>query len=126
MKRIALFTALVFISALLSSCASSPDAIKSTYVSPSRYENWTCRQITEEIRRVESRLGETSAAQKKKATSDAVGVGIGIVLFWPALFLLAAGEDQKQELARLKGEYDALMEIRAKKCGGILVEDKKI
>lgn len=34
-------------------------------------------------------------------------MGVGLVLFWPALFFLA-GDDQKEELARLKGEYEAL------------------
>ena len=35
-------------------------------------------------------------------------MGVGMILFWPALFFLASGEDNKGEIARLKGEYEAL------------------
>jgi hypothetical protein len=31
-----------------------------------------------------------------------------LILFWPALFFLASGDDKKAELAHLKGEYEAL------------------
>ena len=34
-------------------------------------------------------------------------MGVGLLLFWPALFILA-GSDHSDELARLKGEYEAL------------------
>lgn len=34
-------------------------------------------------------------------------MGVGLMLFWPALFSLAAG-DEKAELARLKGEFEAM------------------
>jgi len=41
-------------------------------------------------------------------------MGVGLVLFWPALFFLA-GSDKKDELARLKGEYDALEQAAIQK-----------
>lgn len=41
------------------------------------------------------------------ATRDKVAMGVGLMLFWPALFSLAAG-DEKAELARLKGEFEAM------------------
>lgn len=124
-RVVALMTVTAFLLAMVS-CATSPDRIQATYVSPARYASWSCEQVWDELKRVESQLGQTEAAQKKKATGDAIGMGIGMVLFWPALFLLAAGEDQKQELARLKGEHDALTEVYQKKCGGIQVKDKEL
>jgi hypothetical protein len=43
--------------------------------------------------------------------------GVGLVVFWPALFFLA-GDDQKEALARLKGEYEALQAAAIRKdCG---------
>lgn len=33
---------------------------------------------------------------------------VGLVVFWPALFVLAATDDHSAELGRLKGEYEAL------------------
>jgi hypothetical protein len=45
--------------------------------------------------------------QQRKHTDDEIAMGVGLVLFWPALFFLGGG-DKKDELGRLKGEYDAL------------------
>ena len=43
-------------------------------------------------------------------------MGVGLFLFWPALFFLA-GEDKEDELAQLKGEMEALEEAAIdKKC----------
>jgi hypothetical protein len=55
--------------------------------------------------------------QQKYADNDPVVMGVGLVLLWPALFFLA-GDDQKQELASLKGEYEALHQAAIRQdCG---------
>ena len=97
-------------------CATPPDKISSSYVSPLHYKDYTCTQIGQEKERVNRKIIELSKQQKKEANKDKVAMGVGICLFWPALFFMI-GEDKKEELARLKGEYDALesMEIQ-KKC----------
>ena len=42
---------------------------------------------------------------------------VGLVLFWPALFALGGTKQQEAELARLKGEYDAVQATAtSKKC----------
>jgi len=115
-KTVTLAVAVLFLSNMVLSCASSPEKIQATYVSPYQYESWSCERITDEIKRVESQLSQIEAAQKKKATTDAVGMAVGMVVFWPALLLLAAGDDQKQELSRLKGEHEALQTIYQEKC----------
>ena len=117
MERVtALVTLFIFIFATIISCASSPGEIKADYISPYRYNNWSCEQISEELIRVESNLRQVTATQQKKANTDAVGMGIGMILFWPALFLLAAGDDKEKELSQLKGQRDALKTIFDKKC----------
>jgi hypothetical protein len=37
-------------------------------------------------------------------------MGVGLVIFWPALFFLASDNDKREELSRLRGEYDALQQ----------------
>ena len=105
MKRI---VGAVLVAAILSGCATNPDHISAQYVSPIQYQNFSCDQIGAELARVSSRVDEVTGQQRKKATDDAIAVGVGIVIFWPALFFLAMGQDKKDELGRLKGEYDAL------------------
>ena len=91
----------------LAGCASRPEDISATYVSPLQYQNYSCDQIGTEIGRVSSQVSEISGAQDSTATGDAVALGVGLVLFWPALFFMIGG-DHEEELARLKGEYEAL------------------
>jgi hypothetical protein len=42
-------------------------------------------------------------------------MGVGLVVFWPALFLMAQGEDQKNEIASLKGQYETIRDVAVKK-----------
>ena len=61
-------------------------------------------------------MSEVSGIQDKTASNDSVAMGVGLVLFWPALFFIDSS-DQKVEVARLKGEFDALEQAAIqKKC----------
>ena len=70
-----------------------------------------------EMDRVSHRTSDLYAALDKKAQNDAVATGVGMVLFWPALFLIDGDGPESQEYARLKGEYEALHKAAVeKKC----------
>ncbi len=108
-KRITpLFAAgLVSVALGAAGCSSSPEKISAAYVSPIQYSPYDCDQIGMELIRVNRKVVEVSGVQKKAADRDALAMGVGLLLFWPALFILA-GSDHSDELARLKGEYEAL------------------
>jgi hypothetical protein len=101
---------------VISACAKNPDKIPAAYVSPALYQNYDCDQVREEIIRVSHRVDQVSGKQRSERTKDTVATTVGVIIFWPALFFLI-GDDKKDEIARLKGEYEAL-EIAAiqKKC----------
>ncbi len=102
----------------LSGCASNPDNIAAAYVSPLQYNNYSCPQLREEATRVSSRAIQVSGAQSSKATSDAVAMGVGLVLFWPSLFFIKGDGTTAAEVARLKGEMDAIEQASVtKRCG---------
>ena len=42
-------------------------------------------------------------------------MGVGLVVFWPALFFMAQGDDQKAEIGNLKGQYETIRDVAAKK-----------
>ena len=42
-------------------------------------------------------------------------MAVGLIVFWPALFLIAAGKDKEAELASYKGTYEALEQAGIKK-----------
>ena len=74
------------------------------------YQSYNCNQIQGEVMRVNRKVIEVTGAQKSEADKDAVAMGVGLILFWPALFFLI-GDDKSGELAHLKGEYDALEQV---------------
>ena len=104
--------------AILAGCAQRADEIAPTYVSPIAYQNYSCQQIVEESARVSARAAQAAGVQDSQASSDAVAMGVGLVVFWPALFFIG-GQDQSAELARLKGEMEALEQASIRKNCGI-------
>jgi hypothetical protein len=60
-----------------------------------------------------------SGQQDDKRTSDAVMTGVAVVVFWPALFALEGDGQTAAELARLKGELEAVEKASIQKNCGI-------
>jgi hypothetical protein len=88
-------------------CATAPDRVQASYVSPMEYSNHSCDQIREELVRVSDRVRMVAGQQSQDHTRDAVAMTVGLVIFWPALFFMS-GKGHQEELADLKGRYDAL------------------
>ena len=108
--------AVALIGANVAACATAPDKIQANYVSPVQYSNMDCDQIRAELYRVSSQVRVLTGQQRRKHTNDQVAMGVGLVIFWPALFFMIGG-DKKDELAEMKGQYDALNEEAIqKKC----------
>ena len=92
----------------LAGCASAPDSIKPTDVSPSLYAGQTCSQMRAEAQRINTRLASLTGAQQRKANNDNTAMAVSLILFWPAAVFLAAGQDHAPEIAQLRGEAAAL------------------
>ncbi len=114
-------TAIIAAMTTLFGCASQPSEIPAQSVSELQYQSYNCNQIGLEAERISNRTSELYAALKKKADNDAAQMGIGLILFWPTLFLLEGGDGpEAQEYGRLKGEYAAVEKVAVKKeCGTI-------
>lgn len=98
-------------------CASSPSSIDARYVSPATYQSWSCPQLGEEHKRLDAEVRRVSGLQRENANADAAFMTVGLILLWPALFGLAATKDRKEELGRLKGEYEAVdQSMKMKQC----------
>lgn len=109
-------TVALALSTTLSACASAPEDISASYVAPVAYQGLDCGQLKDELQGVTTEVQRVSGQQAKKAKNDKWATGVGIVLFWPALFFLATG-DKAEKLANLKGQYNALVTTaKAKKC----------
>lgn len=114
MKTVVLLSAAM----ALGACATSPNKIAAQYVSPMQYQSYDCDQIGLEQSRIERRTNELYGSLKNQANADKWQMGVGLILFWPTLFMLEGGDGpEATEYARLRGEYNALSEVSVtKKC----------
>ena len=65
------------------------------------YESYTCQQLTEEAQRVSGRAAQAAGVQDQKASNDKVTMGVGLIIFWPALLFTKGNDENTAELARL-------------------------
>ncbi len=103
----------------LTACASNPDNMTASHVSPLVYHDHSCKQLAMEASSVQTRVSEMYGTLDKKASNDAIQMGVGLVLFWPTLFFLEGGDGaDAAEYKRLKGEYVAIEKASIQKeCG---------
>lgn len=105
------------IAVFLGGCATAGKDVSATYVSPIQFSNYDCDQLRQELSRINGRVGQLTGRLDEAASNDKALVGVGMILFWPALFALGGTKQQEAELSRLKGEYDALQTASTtKKC----------
>ena len=103
---------------MLVGCATSPKDIAPAYVSPILYQNLTCEQLAQEAARVSQAAAVATGAQQDQASKDAVMTTVGVVLFWPSLFFIGGDKGNAAEVARLKGEMQAIEQANiSKNCG---------
>ncbi len=109
MKQLAILSMLV----ALAACAQSPDKIAPAYVSAVPYQNFTCSQLEQEVANLTVALSEAGQVQQQARTHDT----IGIILIGLPLSSMTGG-NVAPEIARLKGEMEAVREAsNEKQCG---------
>ena len=118
MRSVALVTAAV-VAAIWAGCASGSDKIAAAHVSSIGYQGYSCSQLAQEAQRVSAEVARVSGIQDENATHDAVATGVAIVVFWPAAFLLRGNDQNAAQLARLKGEMEAVEKVSIQKNCGI-------
>lgn len=102
---------------LLPACATRPENVAATHVSSSRYSERTCKSLARELDEVQDALRAQSVKLDNKATQDAVVTGVGVILFWPVLFALGNNAGLEGDVARLKGEEQAIRrQMREQDC----------
>lgn len=110
-------TTAVVVSIALAGCATSSKDIASVYVSPMTYANYDCQQLIAETARIQGRANQIGGRLDEAASNDKAIMGVGMVLFWPALFALGGTKAQEAEYAQLKGQADAVQQAAIeKKC----------
>ena len=119
MKLVQAFTALAMIGAsTLAGCASRSEDVAASYVSANTYRGYSCQELSQEAQRVSSAAAAAAGTQDSQRTKDTVATTAAIVIFWPAAFFVGGNNAQTAELARLKGNMQAIEEASIqRKCG---------
>lgn len=99
-------------------CAQRPHAIPAENVQSTVYYGLQCNDMVAERSRVETQLSDVSDAQDSAASTDTALFWVGFLLFWPAWFGWAATDDHQDEIARLKGEKNAIDAAYSSRCMG--------
>jgi hypothetical protein len=116
--RVEIVVSVGVLAVLASGCATRSDEVAATYVSPYQFESLACPQIADESQRIARRANELAGVQDSKRTKDTVATTVAVVVFWPAAFLVGGDDRNTAELARLRGELEALEQVSTrKKCG---------
>ncbi|WP_195759850.1 hypothetical protein [Paracoccus sp. S-4012] len=116
--RTVLGCAVLAASTALAGCADQSDQIAPSYVSPSMFTAMNCQQLGDEAHRVSSRASHAIAEQDRRASNDATATAISLILFWPAAFFIKGDGQSAAEVARLKGEMQAIEHANtARNCG---------
>lgn len=117
MKSISILVAATA-TAMLAGCATPPKDIAPAYVSTNLYQSLSCAQLRDEAESVSARAAQAYGVQEQNQGKDAAMTTVGMVLFWPALFFMEGDGAAAADVARLKGEMQAIDQVnRVKGCG---------
>jgi hypothetical protein len=99
----------------MAGCASKSADIAPAYVSPMTYQSYTCPQLAAEAQRVSAAAAAAAGQQDSQSTKDAVATTVGVIIFWPTLFLIGGDKQNAAQLAVLKGQMDAIEQASIQK-----------
>jgi hypothetical protein len=83
------------------------------------YQSFTCQQLGAEATRVSAAAAAAAGQQDSQVTKDAVATAVGVIIVWPALFLIQGDKQNAAQLAQLKGQMNAIEEMSIQKNCGI-------
>lgn len=103
----------------ISACAQKSADISAAYVSPLAFQSHSCAQLGAEAQRVSARAADAIGRQDKQASDDAAVTAVSLILFWPAAFFIEGDDETAAEVARLKGEMEAIEQANIQKSCGL-------
>lgn len=94
--------------ALATGCATRAVDVVATPADPADFDGWSCVRMHDEMDAVQQRAIDLSWTVDERAGQHVVALGLGLVVFWPALLAMRPDGVDAEQLARLKGRFEAL------------------
>jgi hypothetical protein len=105
---------------VVAGCATRARDVVPVAADPSEFTTWTCGRVQDEIDGVQQRAADMAYAVDERAGNNLVALGVGVAIFWPALLAMRPAGLEAEELARLKGRYEALRDTeRQRACAPV-------
>jgi hypothetical protein len=120
MRRPLKVVSIALLAAALAGCAMRAIEVKPAAVNPKDFAAWDCDRIDAEVDRVHKRAIDVAYAVDERAGNNILALGVGVVVFWPALLAMQPPGPESEELALLRGRFEALQQAGAARgCSGI-------
>jgi len=94
--------------AAVGGCATRSVDVVPEPTDPARYAAWDCEQLWDESDRVQFKAADVAYAVDARVGNNMIALGLGVTVFWPALLAMRPDGIEAQELATLKGSFEAL------------------
>jgi hypothetical protein len=108
----------------VSGCATGSSGIHAEYTPAMMYQGYNCQQLSMEDQRLRSEVADLKGEVDHDATNDKIMTGVGVALFWPALFFIKGNGEAEAQYATLKGQHQAVQQAFAmKSCASLSAAD---
>lgn len=99
-------------------CATRSADVVPAADDPAQFASWDCERLFDESDRVQLRAADVAYAVDSRVGNNMIALSLGATVFWPALLAMRPDGIEAQELAALKGRYEALhAAARQRDCG---------
>lgn len=103
------------VAAALAGCASRSGDVAPRRTDPAAYTTWDCDRLFDEIDAVQQRAADVAYAVDSRAGNNMIALGLGVTVFWPALLAMRPDGLEAEQLADLKGRYEAMRVVVAQR-----------
>jgi hypothetical protein len=100
---------------LLAGCASRAVDVRPAPTNPAEFLAWSCARIDDETEVVQKRASDLAYAVDERTGQNILALGMGLSVFWPALVAIRPEGLEADDLARLRGRYEALLVAAGRK-----------
>jgi hypothetical protein len=92
----------------VSGCATGSAGVHANYAPPMMYQGYSCQQLAMEDQRLRNEVAQLKGDVDQNAQHDRIMTGVGVFLFWPALFFIQGNGEDESTYAELKGQHEAI------------------
>lgn len=102
---------------LLAGCATRAVDVAPAPANPADFAFWDCTRIDDALDDTQLRAADVAYAVDQRAGNNVLALSLGVAVFWPALLAMRPAGPEADELAQLKGRFEALQTAaRLKAC----------